>query len=729
MSMASVGAACLGNADDASLAPGPHWRTGAAAELYLKGIHPRIVTGPADLARLREDGKSGDPKQILDALRLYVRPLIRQVQEADNLPKLVVDWDHAERKPGTAVVMALQDIALVGVLDEDPDAIEAIRRILAISPDAGVYGQKGPRSYAFGKSATQLALAYDLLQPRLTPEERTRFCAWAYTHCIRANLDELAAGRFMDFPGSNLPINAMITSLMMQLAIDGEPGVPDMTAERAKGLLMLEAALNTAIGPDGYPEEDLCYGTSTVAKLAQVVEALRRAGWFDVYTACPRYARFGRAVLHFLEPWGERVGLTGDNVDDVPLRELVLARQAQETGDPSLLWLSGTLGTYTAPSRRVPLRAGLVVTADTWSLLMCDAFRHARPPAELGLPTAFCDRGRGIVSFRSGWGPNETLVVFDGSQRSPAGPGHAHASCGHFSLSALGEYFAIDTGRYNMEQSCHNVVLINGKSGRSLNGEWTAVKHDGALTGYTPGEFVDTASVDSSLQHNCYWARRRLWLVKGTQAPAYVVVADDINHADDWAEYWWQVHTMPGNTITLEGTRAAIRGARHGNLLDVHFCLPAAADVPKGRGYTLALDQDIATLSATNYIKAPAEDAAAAAGNPILARMFQRPRLLAKIGGLNGRVMSFLLPRREGQTPAAVEALPTLPGAMAARIRFADIEDIVILAFHHGLLAAGDVRGRGTWCIVRRDRRTGEVLRHAMGEGLSLSVGRQELAP
>jgi hypothetical protein len=643
------------------------------------------------------------------------------------LPRLIGDWDHAERKPGTPIVLALQDIALVAVLDHDADALDAIRRILAASPKAMPYSPAGVRSYDYGKPAAQLALAYDLVHPDLTPEERRAFCDWAYSRSVRDNLAFLESLHYLNSPGSNLRINAMISLLMVQLALDGEPGVPDMSAERQRGLLMLEASLNAAVGPDGYPAEDLCYGTSTVAKCAQVVEPLRRAGWFDAYQACPRYSKFGRAVLHFVEPWGERVSLTGDNVDSVPLRELVLARQSQETGDASLLWLLGALSSYTDAKRRVTLADGYVVTADSWSLLMLPTFRQARTPAQLGLPTAFRDRGRGIVSFRSGWKADDTLVVFDGSQRPAGAPGHAHASGGHFSVSALGESFAISPGRYNMEQQCHNVALIDGKSGEDLDGQWTAVKHAARLIEFTPGSFVDSAGVDSSQQHNAYWARRWLGLVKGDKAPAYAVVIDDINPGDRPAEYVWQLHTMRGNRIEIDGQRATIHGTRKGNLLDVHFCLPSPKIFPDGKGHTLTLAQDIAGPSAFHYVANPKAEAEVAA-SPEAARMFQRPRLMARIAGPNGHIMALLLPRVKGSAPAAVESLTTLPGALAIRVTFAEVEDIVVFAFDHGVLEAADICARGRWCVVRRDRRSGEVVDHALGEGAGLTVGGKTIA-
>jgi hypothetical protein len=437
---------------------------------------------------------------------------------------------------------------------------------------------------------------------------------------------------------------------------------------------------------------------------------------YDAYKQCPRFARFGRAILHFVQPWGEHLTSTGDQYDSFPERIFVLGRLARVTCDPSLAWLAGTISD--PPTKLWPpelaLRPGLRIPASYLSLLVLDDLKPVSP-AKAGLPTQYVDRGRGLVSFRSGWNADDTFVVLDGSQRSPSAQGHHHSSCGHFDLSALGEYFAIDTGRYNMEQNCHNVVLVDGKSGRSSDGEWCMAWHHGLLTDYRPGDFVDFASVDSSHQHNCYWARRYLGLVKGKGAPAYVWMVDDINKANDWAEFWWQLHTSPENVIEIHDGRASIRGWRKGNFLDVHFALPDPNRYPKP--HQLTIEQDEATPSSHKYVGNARERAKAfkRPSDMLHGAVFLRPRLLAKVAGYNGRFLSVMIPRRKGERPAKVQQLPSLDNSLALRITFAGVEDTLIWAYEHNLLEAGEVKARGNWTVVRRSLRTGKVMEQATG--------------
>jgi hypothetical protein len=74
-----------------------------------------------------------------------------------------------------------------------------------------------------------------------------------------------------------------------------------------------------------------------------------------------------------------------------------------------------------------------------------------------------------------------------------------------------------------------------------------------------------------------------------------------------------------------------------------------------------------------------------------------------------------------------VRRLPSLDNSLAVRIAFADVEDTLIWAYEHNLLEAADVQGVGQWCVVRRQRRTGRVLHHALGAGTSLTVAGRTL--
>lgn len=678
-----------------------------ARPLYKNNVHPRLLIGPHEVVAMRQRTRKKAGRAILAAMQARLDPLIDGILAApDEATAIsVVAGAYFAR----SLWYCLDEIAALGLLKEDQRPLLAVRRVLlalATTP------QKDGTPHNPIGSLSIIANGYDLAHASLSKADLASITPWILEHGIRLPLVELRAGHYR-CAGANTPLVRMLSALFLTLAIEGDAGVPDLTAQRDELLKMFEATMHVVRGADGYPAEDIGYGTGVTAYLTQLAEALRRAGHYDAYSECPRFARFSRAILHFVQPWGEHLTSTGDHYDAFVERAFVLGRQAKMTRDGSAAWLAMTLRPSLEPftPTEVPAGKNRQLPASWLTLAVLDDFKPVHP-GRAGVPTQFVDRTRGLVSFRSSWDDDALYVTLDGSQFTGGAAGHQHASCGHFNLSALGDYFAIDAGRYNVEQSCHNVVLINGQSGRSTDGQWRASWHDGRLTGYAPGSFVDTASVNSTHQHDCYWARRTLGLVKG-DVP-YVWIVDDLNKNHDWCGCWWQLHSSPENKITLGESSATIKGWRRGNLLDVYFFLPDPSLYPKP--HTMALEQDEAVSSSSKYVgDSHSRIKQFARPSDMLHRsVFVRPRLLAKISGYEGRIFTLLIPRRAGEPPARVERLPSLTGTFVVRVAFRGIEDTVAWAYDHSLLESpAGVHARGQWRVERRRQSTGRVMAQA----------------
>lgn len=723
---------------------------GCAKALYARQQHPRLLCGPEDLPRLRQALSRGPGRRFMDAFRRRVRPQVRGVEAAGDLAaELIPDTKPGRPRPAQrlgAVFSNLPCMAFVAVLDEDARALAAVQRVLTAIPTAEKRGAQDRLSLGYSaRGMTQIP--YDLVGHTLPTAERAAITAWLLKASLQDVLPVLRQRHYLRCSGMNIPMAGMMTALLSLLAIKGDPGVPDLAAEETELLHFLEATLNCVVGPNGYPDEDIGYGTLMVGELAFVVEAVRRAGLFDAYRDCPRYAEYGNAMLHFVQPWGKFLSNTGDYAADCGIRSLVLPRLAAETGNRALMWLDGTLSYPIGSAGPMDIKAarrawpeirlgpGFQVPVDVGSLLTLPSWPRRLHPSRTRIPTQFMDPGRGIVTFRSSWKADATFVVFDGSQRSPSAQGHAHDSGGHFSLSALGEYFALDTGRYNIDQDQHNVVLVDGRSGVSTGGDWRASWYQARLTGYRPGRFVDTATVNSSQMSDCYWAKRTLGLVKdptGNGAPAYVWTAEDINKANDFREFWWALNMHPRHRAEIDASHAVITGCDRGSMLEVHFVLPPPTAFPKP--HTLTVVQDYQQYGSHKYTLGEGTDPAKVAadyqrltGHLEYGPVFRRPRLLGKVAGYNGRFLALMIPRRKGTPPATVETLDSLDNSLAVRIRMADVEDILIWAYEHQLLEAEDVRARGSWCVVRRSLRTGAVLAWEIADGRQLEVGGRRL--
>lgn len=705
----------------------------AAQKLVTGDIRPRLYFGPDDIDSIRSGLDFPAGKRLWKNFKRRSRALTEMALNFEDLDEPLSKWCDRWDQPATKIVFGLADIAALAVLDDDSDALEVCRRVFAACPAAERLSKGGGRKRLGYMTGFWLAPAYDLVAGRLTPAERRTFCTWADQSVVRKTLDELDP-RFFFGPGANIPIVGMCSAWITALSLLGDRQAPQDARILARLGTMLETAVGAAINPDGYPIEDIGYGTAIASDLAIGIECGRRLGVIDLDRSMPRYRRFGKAMLHFAQPWGEHLSNTGDHGDDFRERHFILPRLAQATGNPALLWLWQTLSydhgmIHPANSDPVLYRETLVgrgrqTPATLASLLHAPLLNQARHPSALQLSTAFCDRRRGIVSFRSGWKADDTLLVFDGSQRSAGAQGHHHDSAGHFSLSALGEYFSIDTGRYNNAQSCHSVVLVKGTCDDG-NGEWIQTKHEGRLYEYAPHPFVDTAAVDSTPQHHVRKAERRIGLVKGRGAPAYVWVVDNINAGNAIGWFDWQMQCAPESRVRTRRDGATVTGFRHGNLLDVHMALPLFPGNRKSPDAhrIQSVFSDLAYPSATKYLKFddPATIRAAVAQFTRPAAMvhgpvYERPRLVIRFEGWNGRCLALLLPRRKGERAARITQLAALPGTIAVDIRFETVTDTLIVSFDHPMLQAGPVDRRGLWCVVRRRNRDGKIMDSATGE-------------
>jgi len=478
----------------------------AAEELYKNGTHPRLFIGPGDLETIRLKTTSGDGKKIMAALHRRTNPLFDTVHQSKNIAKTLAG-DGSWHSPGARIYLAINDMAMVTAMDKEPKALSAMHMIF------DSLCREDERKTQAAMNILSLAIPFDLLYNTFSTKQKKAFIKPAVVEIN--TLFESLKNDFLKRSGSNIQIGRLLSCIYGILVLKGEPGVRKYNREMKRLIHCVEASLHTTTGRNGYPEEDTGYGVGVSASLFQTGEWLSRAGLFDMLKHCPRIKKFGQAVLHILEPWKKNLSNTGDHGDDFGNREYILTRLATINNDPTLLWLMLRLSYNHGavhPENKQPdywieanLGKGTQVPASYRSLLILDQLKGAKSPETCRIPTAFMDPDRGVVSFRNDWKSDlDSFVFFDGAQRNPSAQGHSHASCGHFSLSAVGEYFSIGTGRYCVDQDQHSVVLVNGKSGRSTQGQWKQCCYPGRLIDYQTDSFCDFTAADSSHQHETY---------------------------------------------------------------------------------------------------------------------------------------------------------------------------------------------------------------------------------
>lgn len=697
-------------------------RFGSAKKCYEKGRHPRLFFTAKDVEELKERVKSSHGETILQALTRKVRVAMRSVPPGASVVELAASAKESERSVAASLSSMSFDLALVGLLAESEAAIRTVCEVIEAIPGSVASAPPGKDNRREIPYAPYLA--YDLVYDTIPPDVARRFREWSLTEAIEGFRPLMERGAYVA-AGMNVPLSHCRCALIPALAIQGDPGVPDLSGVIETGARFMKAFCRTGIGVDGYPEEDVGYGTSCVVYATEIGEILFRAGLFNMFQDA-RWRKFGRALVHFLQPWGQHLTVTGDFGHDPSIRAMGLARVAHEAGDPTILWLLSNLD-FRMRAAPVKLANGLKVMANYSSLFYLDVYdRPRKSPQQARLPTAFCDHSRGIISVRSSWDKDATYAHLDSSQRHASVMGHWHCSAGHFSLSALGEYFSVDTGRYNCDYDQHSVMLVDGQSPNSTQGEWGGVCVMGRLLDYTPGPLLDTTRIDSSQMNDCFWAWRTIGLVKGDGGTPYLWTVDDVNKANDFREFWWTMQTHPKNRIRIRREEATVTGFRHGNLLNVGFAYPAPEEYPEP--HSLRVEKGIITTSSWKYV-GDSMYRMAEQREPLSWSVLKRPRLIAKLSGYNGKLMSVMVPRRKGRKPVRMQRLSTVPNALAMKIHFPRVTDTLIYAYEHGFLEADDIAGVGDLVLVRRSRKTGEVLDYAMRNGEKLVVAGQRLRP
>ena len=104
--------------------PWSRYAFGAAKNLYQENVHPRVLLGPDDVARLRDQIRRGDGRKIMSALRRKVQKLVGFVLGAEDLATLL-KGDGSHNCEAARISYGIDDLAMVAALDEDADTLSA----------------------------------------------------------------------------------------------------------------------------------------------------------------------------------------------------------------------------------------------------------------------------------------------------------------------------------------------------------------------------------------------------------------------------------------------------------------------------------------------------------------------------------------------------------------------------------------------------------------------------
>lgn len=383
-------------------------------------------------------------------------------------------------------------------------------------------GQHDSVVYAYERGVKEVALTYDRLFNRLTPEERRQllehmeYHGEAAMHWIR-NVIKIHQ-HFQDSHAQQ----CMHMTLTLALAIAGE----STKAGEWLGYMVPQYANRIPwMSEDGGYFEGQAYAFK-LSYILEALAALRSATGIDLFQK-PEIRNAGnfwlycQSMNYWWPHWGDTMGLwfPYGNLGDGYLSALL----ASATGNRPLQWWSNTV----AADPAIPPLGYLAATGV-----------KPRPPVDTAQARAFVPTGV-VAAFDRHYDEQTTRLFF---RSSPwGGESHAHADQNSFVLHSGGEIFAADTGYYTYygdqnynevltQTIAHNSLLVNGR------GQLNDATGEGRITAYFHSPRYTFMAGDASKAYGDAMRsfRRDVLLVR----PNLVIIADEVAAAQP-ATFTW----------------------------------------------------------------------------------------------------------------------------------------------------------------------------------------------
>ncbi len=545
----------------------------------VSSIHPRLYFAPADhdkfVARSHNPKYAAVWQQIVDQAKLSrstgdlsrASRIFGMLDRVYLLPTLPGYFDLIS-KAGARI----EYNALVAYLSGDAQARDAAKSALLTvvkwntwaPPWFPAHGQ--PTYYPAGQLTAQVAFAYDLLYAQLSPDER----ASVRSGLIRLGIEPAYREYVLDdrvlWNTSNWISHSVAGSLLAIAAMKGDDDAPDLDLYTNGLLDKLEGHLAAAYLPGGSYGETISYQEFDLETLAPALIALQRVFGLDYW----KHSYVKDSLWYPISTLANPIDDCLDMGDTHCPHGRTIAPVVAESRNPVFRWFQ---------DRFAP--------ASLQDFLFSDDTLARKPPANPG--SRYFPR-KGFVVFRTGWQPDDTIVLFR------AGPdfNHNHADQGSFLLRALGENLITEGGyadyykdpyydSYFKQAAGHNTVLVNGDPASQQVADtltFSALHNSPEILNVITGANFD--GVDSELEQ-VYRGRlqrfvRRIAFIK----PDYVIVYDELVPATR-AAFDWLLHLPDIARVETANDTALYTG--HTASLAVRFLSPAALNLRLSDGY------------------------------------------------------------------------------------------------------------------------------------------------
>ena len=428
----------------------------------MRGLHPRLYLDVARVAQLRE-GIQRTHAPLWKELRQQADQLVRRgppaYRESDGSSGDEQLW---QREVGNAMPV----LAMAWVLTRERPYLDAARQWALASCGYKTWGlgRIDGMDLATGHQLLGLALVYDWCHADLDEAAR-RTIRDTLVRRTSAMFEAAATGKawwHRSYLQNHLWVN------ICGMAAVGF-ALFDETEDAAMWIgLPLEKFQKTmsVLGPDGASHEGAGYWEYGVEYLLKFMDLARSRLDVDLYQGgwwrqTARYAQYLSLPRH---AW-TRANCIVD-LADCPRShwygpDYLLRGLAREFRDGHAQWLAQEIDDTNVAAGGAP-----------WlNLVWFDPTVSAQPPTDLPTLRHFDDMG--LVSARSDWSGDESLVVFKCGpfighhavqefSYDPGG-GHVHPDANHFVLFGAGEWLIRDDGYRAKWTGQHNTLLVDGQ--------------------------------------------------------------------------------------------------------------------------------------------------------------------------------------------------------------------------------------------------------------------------
>lgn len=434
-----------------------------------------------------------------------------------------------------------------------------LQYVVATAPDHGAPLEPGVDEFYIQRAhrLNGFAWAYDLLYDALEPSERLQLrevvlllARQQFAHAQTAWWGTISTG-------SNIGAHNGAALAQAGLAMLDE--TPEARAWLLRGEQLVRSYFHEGFDDTGASVEGILYGNYGMMDSTYLLHALNQAGHAADLSRVGGVDRQQEWAIYELLPEGGAVNPTND------------ARYL-EFNEVFTLW-SSTHGDTPELSRRL--------TNQVFERWQCGATTGRSIPTTLWYqppvdgfdpndhyPDSQVFDGRGLASFRSGWGPGETLAAFEARQNDFGEGVHQNSDINSFQLYADGARFVVDSRYANglnvfgvgLDDEAtrvsgspgHNYIVADGRSQDFLakgDLQATSLATDNGLADLALGDARLAWVVDQPQQAERYFAY--VPADPGAGAAEYIVVGDRFTQGDGSHDHTSYLHTDWTNTMAV----------------------------------------------------------------------------------------------------------------------------------------------------------------------------------